>query len=215
MSVAGSAAQFTRTSVRSLPRAQVVDGAGDELLADAGLAQQQHRARGRADLLRARQNVVQRIALADDALRPLLEPEVLPEVDVLGLEPVAKLANLREGRAQLLLRPLALGDVAVGAAGAEEGAVGWRSPARTGARPSVALPPSGANLELQPLRRTASCLRLEMGLPTGAMLVDHHLLEQLRPGEELLHGVSSEGIDRKARCTRATRPGASSTRSPE
>ena len=134
-----------------LARAQVVDRPGDELLADAGLAQEQDRARSRRDLLRAGEDVVQGVALADDPLRPLLEPEVLLEIDVLGLEAVAELADLGEGGAQLLLGPLALGDVAGGDARAEE--VARRAEDRRAKLLDPAqLSGSGADLELQPLR---------------------------------------------------------------
>ena len=75
-------------------RAQVVDRVGDELLADAGLALQEDGARGGRHLLDPREDVAQDVAAADDALEPV-RLHLLPQVDVVGLEPVAQALDLR------------------------------------------------------------------------------------------------------------------------
>ena len=66
MSVAGIAAQFTRTIRGVRARAQLVETRGEEFLAGAGLAQQQHRGIGRRDVLELLQHPPQRRAPADD-----------------------------------------------------------------------------------------------------------------------------------------------------
>ena len=102
-------------------RAQVVDRVGDELLADARLPLEEDRARRGRHLLDPREDVAQDVAAADDPLEARLD--LLAQVGVVGLEPLAQPLDLGEGLAQLLLRLLLLGHVPVRPAQAEEAAV--------------------------------------------------------------------------------------------
>ena len=81
--LAGSAAAFIRTNVRSLRRAAIVDGARDQFLAGAGLAKEQHGRIGRRHRFDSLQHTSQRGTLADDVgeLLVKLALEVLLLVD--------------------------------------------------------------------------------------------------------------------------------------
>ena len=104
-------------------RARVVNRLRDETLADAGLALQQHGARGGRHLLHLRHDVAHHVARREQALDAALQLQLLPHVGVVGLEPVAQLPDLLEGAPQILLGPLSRGHVAVRAADAQVGAV--------------------------------------------------------------------------------------------
>ena len=64
-----------------------MDGSGDELLARAGFAADQHRGVGRGDAADMVEHRHQRGALADDFLEVVDRLDLFLEVEVLGLEP--------------------------------------------------------------------------------------------------------------------------------
>ncbi len=80
MSVAGIAAQFTVTNGRSRRGAAIVDRAGDELLAGARLAEEEHRRVGRAPPARRSGAPPQRGATPEDLVEAVVRRELLPEV---------------------------------------------------------------------------------------------------------------------------------------
>ena len=105
------------------PRAQRVEGVGEEVLAHAGLALEEHGRRGRRHLLDLREDVAQRVAAADDALEARLGLHLLAQVGVVGLEPHAQPLDLGKRVAQRLLGMLLVRDVPVRAAQPQEAAV--------------------------------------------------------------------------------------------
>ena len=68
ISVAGIAAQLTRTMLRPRAGCRLVNLGRQQLLAGAGLAQQQHRRIGRGDLVDLLEHPAHRRALANDGL---------------------------------------------------------------------------------------------------------------------------------------------------
>ena len=74
--------------------AQVVDGAGDQLLAGTRLPLDEHGGVGRRDDLDLLQHLLQRRALADDLLEVVLGPDLLFEVQLLGGQLFLQLGNL-------------------------------------------------------------------------------------------------------------------------
>ena len=89
----GMAAQLTLTKVRRASRAQVVDGARDQLLARARLAHDEDRRVRRGDGLDLLQHAPQRPRVADDLLEVVLRPDLLLEVDVLRRDLVLELGD--------------------------------------------------------------------------------------------------------------------------
>ena len=92
-------------------RAARVDDVRDELLADAGLALDQHARRRLRDGLEPREHLLQRRALADDAAVVHRDLHFLAQVVALALELVAQPRVLLERRAQLAFRSIARRDV--------------------------------------------------------------------------------------------------------
>src|SRR5438876_2269562 len=76
--------------------AQVVKGAGDQLLAGARLAADEHGRVGRRDRLRLVQHAFQRRGLTDDVLEVVLGADLVLEVDLLRGELVLELGDLLE-----------------------------------------------------------------------------------------------------------------------
>ena len=66
------------------PRAEVVDGPGDQFLARAALALDQHRGVGVGHLLDQLEDLPHRLALADHIVEPILPGDVGAELDQLG-----------------------------------------------------------------------------------------------------------------------------------
>jgi len=100
------------------PRAFGVDGAGDELLADPGLAEDQHRGVARRDLPHLVEDVEQGVRAADDVLEAVLGKDLLAQVDILLLETIPEDLELGDrafelsgGALDFLLGFPALGDV--------------------------------------------------------------------------------------------------------
>ena len=87
------AAQFSLTNVPLAAPAQVVDRAGDQLLAGAGLALDQHRRVGRRDDLDLLQHLPERRALADDLVEVVLGPNLVFEVQLLGAQLLLQLRD--------------------------------------------------------------------------------------------------------------------------
>ena len=83
--------------------AGLVDGARDQLLAGAGLAGDQHGGVGRRDQLDLAQRLLDRGAVADDAAVIALEADLLLQIGVLQLQPLAQPVDLLERGAQLLV----------------------------------------------------------------------------------------------------------------
>ena len=83
------AAQLSATNGLLLPRAVLVDRLGDQFLAGAGLALDQHAGVGRGDALEPLDHVAHLRAVADDALEaePLVEPAI--QLDVRPPQPRA------------------------------------------------------------------------------------------------------------------------------
>ena len=79
----GMAAQLSLTKVRLAARAQLVQGAGDELLARARLAANEHRGAGGGDGLDLLEHPAQGGALADDLPEVVLGADLLLQVGLL------------------------------------------------------------------------------------------------------------------------------------
>ena len=79
----GMAAQLSLTKVRLAARAQLVQGAGDELLARAGLAADEHGGVGGGDGLDLLEDPAQGGALADDLPEVVLGADLLLQVGLL------------------------------------------------------------------------------------------------------------------------------------
>ena len=94
------AAQLSLTKVRLAARAQVVQGAGDQLLAGAGLAADEHGGVGGGDGLDLLEDPAQGGALADDLAEVVLGADLLLQVDLLLGELV--LAAISRKRLDLL-----------------------------------------------------------------------------------------------------------------
>ena len=94
ISVAGIAAQFTRTIARRAAGAQLVDLRREQLLAGAGFAEQQHRRVGARHVLHLLEDLPDRGALADDVAGAVPFLGLGPKVDVLGVELIAKTRDL-------------------------------------------------------------------------------------------------------------------------
>ena len=94
-----------------------VDGLGDQLLADAGLAANQHRGARRRHLLHLAQDLQDRGALPGDLAARLDHLDLGLEVVALRLQPVLQPLDLRVRPPQRLLALLALRDVAEHAEG--------------------------------------------------------------------------------------------------
>ena len=90
MSVGGIAAQLTRTMVRAAARAQFMDPGGEELLAGAGFAEEQHRRVGGGDPFDLCEHRPDRLALADDRVESAALLDLAFERDVLQMEFVAQ-----------------------------------------------------------------------------------------------------------------------------
>ena len=84
-------------------RAARVNHVRDELLADAGLAVDQHAGRRLRDRFEPREHFFQRGALADDAAEVHRHLHLLAQVVALALELLAQARVLLESRAQLAL----------------------------------------------------------------------------------------------------------------
>ena len=97
----GMAAQLSLTKVRSLARAQLVQGAGDEFLARARLAADEHRGVGGGDGLDLLQHPAQGGALADDLAEVVLGADLLLQVGILLGELVLERLDLLEGQGVL------------------------------------------------------------------------------------------------------------------
>ena len=80
----GIAAQLSFTNAPIAPRAQLMDGARDQLLAGAGLARDEHGRIGRRDGLDLLQHAPQRGAAADDVLEQLVAADLVLEVELLA-----------------------------------------------------------------------------------------------------------------------------------
>ena len=98
----GMAAQLSLTKVRSRRGTQLVQGAGDELLARAGLAADQDGGFGGGDGLDLLQHPAQGGALADDLAEVVLGADLLLQVGLLLGELVLERLDLPEGRFDLL-----------------------------------------------------------------------------------------------------------------
>ncbi len=107
-SVGGSAAQLTRTSARLRAAAARVQRAGEQLLAGAGLAEQQHRRVHRRHLSQARERHPQRGAVADDVVEVVVGLDFFLQVVVVGGEPRVQPLDRRHAGAQCRLLPAAL-----------------------------------------------------------------------------------------------------------
>ena len=92
-------------------RAARVDHVRHELLADAGLAFDEHARRRLRDGLEPHEHLLQRRALADDAAEVHRDLHFLAQIVALALELVAQPRVLLECRAQLALRSIARRDV--------------------------------------------------------------------------------------------------------
>ena len=125
------------------PGAQRVEGVGDEVLAHAGLALEEHGRRGRRHLLDLGQHVAQRVGAAHHALEARLGLHLLAQVGVVGLEPLAQPPDLGERLAERLLGSLLVGDVPVRAAQARGTGRPRRSPACRRGRSSGPRRPRG------------------------------------------------------------------------
>ena len=90
------AAQFDEGALA--PRAQVVDGARDQLLAGAGLSQNQRRGVGRRHSFHLLENAPQGRALADDLTEIVFGAELVFEVELLFLQPVGELKDVAVGQ---------------------------------------------------------------------------------------------------------------------
>ena len=97
----GMAAQLSLTKVRSRRGTQLVQGAGDELLARARFATNEHRGVGGGDRLDLLQHPAQGGALADDLPEVVLGADLLLQVGILLGELVLERLDL-EGRLDLL-----------------------------------------------------------------------------------------------------------------
>ena len=91
-SVAGSAPQFTFTITLAPPAADAMDRARDQLLARAGLAEQQHRRVGVGHELDGAEHLLHRRRAAQDLAEVEVRVEGLAQVDVLALQLVGALA---------------------------------------------------------------------------------------------------------------------------
>ena len=98
----GMAAQLSLTNVRPRRRAEVVEGAGDELLARAGLAADQDGGVGGGDGLDLLEDPAQGGALADDLPEVVLGADLLLQVGLLLGELVLERRDLPEGRLDVL-----------------------------------------------------------------------------------------------------------------
>ena len=94
-----------------VPRAQPVDGVGDELLAHAGLAEDEDGRAGAGHLLDLTQDVPDRRALPDDPFVAVVDRDLLSEVRVLRLEPRLQHLDLSERPPELVLDLLERGDI--------------------------------------------------------------------------------------------------------
>ena len=94
----GIAAQLTLTKVRSLARAEIVDGSGDDFFAGAGFTQNQNScARGR-DQLHLRERAADRGAVADDLFKIICAANFLFEVELFLGELVFQRVDFFEGQ---------------------------------------------------------------------------------------------------------------------
>ena len=84
--------------VRVLPPARVVNRARHELLAGAGLAEQQHRRVGRRDRPHLVQDAGERPALPHDLLELVTARHLVLEVDLLVVQPIAQRRDLLVGQ---------------------------------------------------------------------------------------------------------------------
>ena len=89
-----------------------VDGAGDQFLAGAALAGDQHRGGGGRDELDLPQRLLDRSRLPDDAARIRLDADFLLQIGVFELQPLAQAVDFGERRMQFLIRLAALADIA-------------------------------------------------------------------------------------------------------
>ena len=99
------AAQLTVTKGVVPAGTLVVEGVGDELLARARLAEEQDRGVDGRHLLQHRQGVPQRRAAAHDLLVLTDSADLLAQVEVLLLDPLLELHDLRDPLAEGLLGP--------------------------------------------------------------------------------------------------------------
>ena len=104
----GRAAQLTTTNGPLRPRALVVDGAGDELLADPCLAEDENRGVAGRHLPHFVEYVQQGVRAADDVLEAVLGADRLPQVDVFLLEPHLVILELSNGALEFTGQPLEL-----------------------------------------------------------------------------------------------------------
>ena len=97
----GMAAQLSLTKVRLSRGTQLVQGAGDEFLARARFATNEHRGAGGGDRLHLLQHPVQGGALADDLAEVVLGADLLLQVGILLGELVLERLDLLEGQGVL------------------------------------------------------------------------------------------------------------------